>query len=357
MFVENSIWNLAESFVSGNLPEKEVNELKDKLASDNNYALEFNECVNLIRSLDGNGNQKSFRGMVSEVHQNYISNHTPKQSRSIPLKTHYLRTAAIAAGIAMLTSLTTFWVIEHNNKKIASQYSLLRRDLEKYKRSQNQLINNIKDQKATPAAPVRYTGTGFALSNNGYLVTNYHVTEGADSVYIQNREGKYYKASVVSFDQTTDIAILKVDDRSFRFGKGEIPYSFAASKKDLGTRVYSLGFPDEEIVYNEGYISAKNGYEGDSMQYRLDLPANPGQSGAPVIDANGNIVAIITGKEAESQGSTYAVSSKALLQLMQSMPKESGLRNPIASKLGKLNLEQRIEKLQNYTFCIKVYKK
>jgi serine protease Do len=357
MFVENSIWSLAESFVTGTLPEHDLNELKDKLAGDSTFALEFNECVNLIRSLNGNGDQKRFRSLVNEVHQDHILNNTSKQSRTIPLKTHYLRTAAIAAGIAMLTSLTTFWIIQHNNKRIASQYSLLRRDLEKYKRSQNQIINNIKDQKTTPTAQVRYTGTGFALSNNGYLVTNYHVTEGADSVYIQNKEGKYYKASVISFDQNTDIAILKVEDKSFHFGKGEIPYTFASNKKELGTRVYSLGFPDEEIVYNEGYISARNGFEGDSMQYRLDLPANPGQSGAPVIDAKGNVVAIITGKESESQGSTYAVSSKALLQLMQSLPKESGLRTPKTNKLNKLSLEQQIEKLQYYTFIVKVYKK
>jgi serine protease Do len=357
MITDNNIWSLAEAYVAGSLPASEAGALQRRLETDPAFATEFNECTNLLQSLNGSGSQARFKTMLANIHGDMEGNKaTP--SRTIPLRTHYLRTAGIAAGIALLTSLTTFWAIQHNNKKIASQYSLLRRDLETYKRSQTQVINSIKNPKtAAPVAEARYTGTGFAISNDGYIVTNYHVTEGADSIYIQNHDGQYLKTNLISFDEKSDVAILKVEDKGFRFAKGDVPYTFETSKRKLGTRVFTLGFPQDEVVYNQGYISSKNGYNGDSMQYRLQIPANPGQSGAPVVGENGEIVAIITGKESETEGTTYAVNAKAVTDLIHSLPKENNIHLPKTNKLAKLTREQQIEKLEVYTCSIKVYKK
>ncbi|RYE23587.1 MAG: serine protease [Sphingobacteriales bacterium] len=360
----NNIWKLAEAYVGGTLQPSELVNLKERLANDAAFAAEFHECANMLRSLNGSGEQNRFRNMLKSIHATHVAVpvKTTKENkvRTIPLRTHYLRTCAIAASIALLTSLTTFWAIQHNNKKINSQYSLLKRDLETYKRATNEVVNSInttKDTKQIPQAEVRYTGTGFAVTNDGYVVTNYHVTEGADSVYIQNREGRYYKAYVVSFDKQSDISLLKVEDKGFRFSKTDIPYTFANNKRSLGDRVYTLGYPQDEIVYSEGYIAAKNGYEGDSLQYRLQIPAAPGQSGAPVIDNNGTIIGIITGKESETEGTTYAVSSGALLRMLHNVPKENEVRLVKNNKLSNLNRQQQIEKLQSYTCSIKVYKK
>jgi S1-C subfamily serine protease len=354
---DNRIWSLAEAFVSEKMSETELVRLKEELATDPAFADDFRECVNLLRSLDGSGKQLRFKALLKDIGATHTSE-TRKPTRTIPLKSHYTRAAAIAASVALFTSVFTYSLIQYNNKKIASQYSLLKRDLEKYKHSQNQLIRNINSQKATPPpAPVRFTGTGFALTNDGYLVTNYHVVEGADSIYIQNREGEYFKATVKSINPAADIAILKVNYKSFRFGKGEVPYTFASGKKGLGAKVYTLGYPQDEVVYNEGYISSKNGFAGDSSQYMLDLPANPGQSGAPVLDGSGNIIGIITGKHADNGGATYAVGSKALVRLANELDKKENLRLPKINKLGRLSQQDQIEKLEYYTCSIKVYKK
>ena len=183
------------------------------------------------------------------------------------------------------------------------------------------------------------------------------MTEGADSVYIQSHDGEYHRAFIVAFEPKNDIAILKVDDDDFRFGNGEVPYTFSKAKANLGSKVYTLGYPEDDIVYNEGYISSKNGFENDSMQYRLELPADPGQSGAPVLDEDGNVLAIVTAKGNQSEGNTYAVGSKALLQLIHSLPKEINLHVPKTNKLGRLSREKQIEKLESYTCSVKVYKK
>lgn len=350
MSTDNYIWSLAEAFVAGTLADADYAALQARIEADQAFAAAFHESVNLLRSLQGSGNQARFKNMLHEVAAE------AQATRTIPLRQHYLRTAAVAAGIALITSVGTYWGFNSVNKKSISQYSVLSRDIENIKRSQNALIQNINksNKPAPPPSPAKYTGTGFAITNDGYLATNYHVTDGADSVYIQNHDGDYFKASVVAYDPQTDIAILKVDDENFRFGKGEVPYTFSKSKAGLGARIYTLGFPEDEIIYNEGYVSAKNGFEEDSMQYRLQLPADPGQSGSPVLDIHGNVLAIVTAKGNQNEGNTYAVNSKALLQLLHKVP---DVALPKVNRLSSLSREQQIEKMEYYTCSVKVYKK
>lgn len=346
-------WELAEAYNAGTLPAEEMAALDRRMQTDPVFAAEFQECLNLTRSLTDSGREKRFSLMLKEI---AASTSAAPEVRTIPLRTHYWRTAAIAAGIAILTTLSTFSFVTHTEKKRSSEYSLLKRELETIKRSQNAMFKNMTTQGAAPAAPAKYSGTGFAISNEGYFVTNYHVTEGADSVYIQTNEGKYYKAYLISFDAKTDVAILKVDHKNFRFSKSEVPYTLTGDKRALGTRVFTLGYPQDEIVYNEGYISSRNGFRGDSIQYRLELPAKAGQSGAPVIDGSGHIVGIVTGKESESEGTTYAVGTQSILKLIDNLPKAENIRLPRANKLAKLKREQQIEKLQQFTVAVKVYK-
>lgn len=352
------IWELAEAYLDNKLSAIDKAAIDQRMSVDSAFATEFQDCTNILLSMKGSGEHKQYRQVLKGVHDKVAKESSQELlPRTITFWHNNWRTAAIAASIAILTSLTTFWVAQHNNNKIASQYSLLRRDLETYKRSQNKIIGDIKKQTNTPQLQARYTGTGFALTNDGYLVSSYHVIAGADSVYIQNKEGDYYKADIVAFNETTDVVILRVTQEHFKFNKQDIPYTIASNRKKLGARVYTLGFPQDEIVYNEGYISAKNGYGGDSTQYRLDIPAGPGQSGAPVADASGNIIGIITGKETESEGTTYAVASEAIIDLLNTLPKENSIKMPSTNRLGRLNREQQIERLEYYTCAIKVYKK
>ncbi|MBS1585001.1 MAG: trypsin-like peptidase domain-containing protein [Bacteroidetes bacterium] len=357
MSTDNNIWQLAEAYVSGNMPDADEASLRSRLATDPVFAAEFNECLNMLRSLEGFGAYSRFRNMLSDVRQqNEVK---AKAGRTISLRSHYWRTASVAAGIALLTTFSTFWLLHRNDKHAASGYDGLKRRLDQIERSQNSIILDIKnkdkkDAPAPPSAPAAYAGTGFALTNDGYLITDYHVVSGADSVYIQNHEGRYFKTYVVDFDANTDLALLKVEKSSFRFSKTDVPYTFAGTKSAVGSRVYTLGFPGDDIVYGEGYISSRNGFQGDTTQYRLEIPAHHGESGGPVIDGSGNLVAVIAG---QSEGTTYAVSSAAVLQLIKKLDKDVNIHLPKVNKLGKLSREEQIEKLQAYTCTVKVYKK
>lgn len=358
MLQDRNIWEWAEAYVNNELSERELADLEQLKRNDNSFATEFQDCVGMLRALKGNAEQKLVRDVLKEAHTEIKEQKTIDLPQSSFNKRYYMwRTAAIAACIAIVSSLTTYWVIQANNRKIESKYSLLRRDLEKYKRSQNKIIKDIKEQTESPFNDARYTATGFALTNNGYLATNYHVIEGADSVYIQTKDGKYHKVKQIGGDKATDVVVLKVEDENFKFYKYDVPYVLASHKKQLGTKVFTLGFPQDEIVYNEGYISAVNGYQGDSTQYRLEIPAGPGQSGAPVVDASGNVIGIITGKQSQSQGITYAVCSDALLSLADSLKSDNKLYVSKVNRLGRLSRVRQIERLEQYTCAIKVYKK
>ncbi|XZF13345.1 trypsin-like peptidase domain-containing protein [Chitinophagaceae bacterium MMS25-I14] len=361
MSIDNNIWQLAEAYVSGTLSVQERSALEHRLQSDSQFAADFRECTGMLTSLENSGKEVSFRKMLKDIHQNQGTEQPRTETRTIPLRTHYLRTAGIAAGIALLTSVSSVWIFrssDRSHKTEITQLSNLHNELENIKSNQHKLNQQIDQIKTKPIqTPGNLSGTGFALSNDGVLVTNYHVVKEADSLYIQTKDGQYHKASVLTFDENSDVAILRVEDEEFRFSKTDVPYTFAASKAGLGARVFTLGYPGDEIVYSEGYISAKNGVSGDSMQYRLELPAAPGQSGGPVMDAQGNVLAIVTSKQTESEGTTYAVSSKAVLQLLHGLPKRVSVDLPKSNKMGRLNREQQIKRLEDYTCIVQVYKK
>ena len=371
MSINNNIWEIAEAYLSGTLPEAEVTELKARLESDIAFANEFHESADLIRSFQGSGKQKRFRTMLRDISDKQTAGTTIKKTRRIQLPAQFWRTAGVAASVAILTSTITIWSLKPSIKKSDSQYSTISREVEHLKKmqaqqqvQQNQLIQNINKntRPLPPPSDVKYTGTGFAITNDGYFVTAYHVINNdgngyGDSVYIQNHEGQYFKATLVNFDAKADVAILRVEKKNFHFGKGEVPYTFATDKAGLGVSIYTLGYPKDEIVYSEGYISSKNGFEGNDLQYTLQLPAGHGQSGSPVIDEDGNMLGILTAIGSQNEANTYAVSSKALINLIHSATNDKTIHLPKINRLGNMSREEQIEKMEAYTFSVKVYKK
>jgi serine protease Do len=367
----NNIWELAEAYLAGSIPQDEFLKLKHRLSTDTVFATEFYEATDLIRSATGSGKQKRFRSMLREIHQEQKAEATVKKARHIVFTPEFWRTAAVAAGVAILTSTVTFWSLKPSLNKNEKRYNTISREvtglkiaqarqIEKQRQLENDLVNK-KNKIAPPPSDVKKTGTGFALTNNGYFVTAYHVIHDengyGDSVYIQNREGQYFKASLVTFNEETDVAIMKIDKAGFRFGKGELPYAFTQSKAGLGSHIFTLGYPAEEVAYSEGYISGRNGFEGNNMQYTLELPVGYGQSGSPLMDAEGNVLGLLTAVGSQTEEKTYAVSAKAITELLHKLPDEKTLKLPKASKIGRMARGQQIDKIEAYTFSVKVYMK
>jgi len=306
-----------------------------------------------------NALQQNLSAVMNQQHQNQEGGVLVHLWRS------YRKVAAVAASVALVTSLITYWGTSYTYKKQTAGYTLLRRELETIKKSQNALIRNINTAKqeadaaattsVAPVNPGNFGGTGFAITSNGYIVTNYHVVEGSDSVYVENNKGLIEKATVVTYSQEADLAILKIVRKDFHFPKGTSPIQLTEGKAALGQQVFTMGYPKDEIVYNEGYISSKNGFNSDTMAYQLELPVNPGNSGAPVIDKTGRLVGIIAGKQSTSEGISFAIKSKELMKLLNKLPKDFNRKELSKSSINGIGREDQVKKLEEYILLVKVY--
>lgn len=283
--------------------------------------------------------------------------------RLIKTGKEWLAHIAVAATVALLVSLVAFWSFnQFYIRPNKMGYVDLRRAIDNIQRSQYALMNDMHRNGKTPANPGTYGGSGFLISDNGYLVTNYHVVRNADSIYVQDNKGNTYKARMIFQDPHTDLAVLKIIDTSFCMN-GALPYVLSAAEAPLGEPVFTLGYPKDEIVYGEGYISSETGYRDDSTAYQLSIPVNPGNSGGPLFDSKGRIIGIISGKEGESDQIAFAIKATYLKAILDSLPADFNKRAILHSR-GSRNMSHAdlynnrvalLKQLKDYVMMVKVY--
>src|SRR5690606_35114594 len=188
------------------------------------------------------------------------------------------------------------------------------------------------------------------------FVTSNHVIKGADSIYIENKNGNRFKVVAVHKDIEHDLAILKVEDTNFTTF-GSLPYTVSNSDADLGEKVYTLGFPREDMVFGEGSLSSQSGFEGDSAAYQISIPLNPGNSGGPLFDDRGNLIGVISGKQLDAQGAAFATKSTYLMQMAEQLKADSATRvtfNRYNNLTGR-GRKHQIKKLKDFIYMVKVY--
>ena len=201
-----------------------------------------------------------------------------------------------------------------------------------------------------------WTGTGFALKN-GYIVTNNHVVEGASSILVQGINGTTveYKAEVVAVDKNNDLALIRINDYRFD-GFGSIPYSIKETLCDVGSDVFVLGYPltsymGEEIKLTNGIISSRSGYQGDVTTYQISAPVQPGNSGGPMFDKNGNVVGVVNAGIPGAENVGYAIKTSYLCNLINSSVSNAII--PRNNTISAMSLSEKVKVLRNYTFYIK----
>ena len=276
----------------------------------------------------------------------------------------YRTTLAVAASVAVITTFGSIFLYrsyQQGHQQQEQQYRQLSKEIQAVKSSQRRLLNDLNGRGHTLSVnPAQVAGSGFMLTADGYFLTNNHIVRDADSVYVQSAKGEVYKARVVHTDPTHDLAILQLcDDSAFRT-LPPVPYSFSTQPTDLGERVYTLGYPREEIVYGEGYLSSGTGYRGDSTAYQVAISVNPGNSGGPLLDEQGNVIGIISGKQTTSEGVSFAVKTNYLLEALSSIPADSLKGLPLhlnrKNTLARLPRKQQIKRVQDYVYQVKVFK-
>ncbi|TMI92701.1 MAG: trypsin-like peptidase domain-containing protein [Bacteroidetes bacterium] len=321
----------------------------------------------LLQQMNRFSEWKKFKHTLQEVHidlaeQGKIrSNKLRPKAKVVYLWKKYRRVTAIAASIAGITTLSILALVNSLTPRIKDpKYQELVRDVKVLKDTQKALDNKIKivDKKTEEpiiSTPVRYNGTGFLIDTKGLMITNAHVVKNSKNIFVQNNKGDQFKAFVVRLDVPRDVAIIKIDDDRFK-SFASLPYSIRKTTSDIAEPVFTLGYPRDEIVYGEGYLSASTGFNGDTLSCQISIPANPGNSGGPIFNHNGEVIGILSAKETETEGAVFAVQSKYIYQVLEELKKSSLYKNvkvPSKSALNGLDNRQQVKKIQDFVFIVK----
>lgn len=291
------------------------------------------------------------------------------KAKVVYLYNRYKRVSAIAASIAGITALTfsaLIWSISPGKPAKQEDMIFFKRELDhkinEIKIQNDSLTKKIEDVKSDQAAnnlPViqyKSGGSGFLLDNKGYVVTNAHVVDNARHIAVQGADGKDLSAKIVYFDRAKDIAILKITSKNYK-SPGSIPYSIKKNAANLAEPVFTLGYPRNEIVYGEGYVAAKTGYRGDSLALQITIVANQGNSGGPVLNHNGEIIGILSGKQTSAEGAVFALHSKYIYYALNQLQKDTSYQNikiPTSSQLKGKERPQQAEAVSNFVYMVKV---
>lgn len=353
----NSKYELIEKYCFDLMDEREKLYFEQEIAKNPALREAVDEFYVLIKTFD----HIQSKNLVSNS-LNHLHKHSRSQTDVLinSLKLHvnkYWRTASVAASVAFVASMLTFAIARSVYKKdTQAQYTILKREINNIKEGQKAIKKDIAQVKKSnvPTYPSKAAGTGFAISQKGYIVTNLHVLDGYEKIFVFTSDNIGHQSEVVATDEKNDLAILKITESDFSFN-GKVPYAVRKANPNIAQRIYSLGYPKDDIVYNEGYISSVTGFESDSNKFQLELPSGPGVSGAPIIDEFGNVVGIISGKQSLSHGITYAIKTKSLLNLLKDLPKDFTSSEIATSQLkGKTRADQ-VKNIQPYVCVVKVY--
>jgi S1-C subfamily serine protease len=205
------------------------------------------------------------------------------------------------------------------------------------------------------------SGTGFFITDDGYLISNFHVVRNSTKVRLVTSAG-LIDAKVVSVDAANDLALLKAAGRF-------APLSIAASRTvNLGGTVATIGFPNIGMQgfapkLAKGEIASLSGAQDDPRYFQISVPVQPGNSGGALVDERGNVIGIVSAKLNASaalaasgalpENVNYAVKSSFLLGFLESVPAVSAkLQAPVTADR---KFEDVVKSAQDAAVLVLVY--
>ena len=221
----------------------------------------------------------------------------------------------VSGGLVLIGVIGYF---ASNILKVATnEYNLSKKNKEKTKKN----IPSEKEPNLEGAS-----GTGFFINQGGYAVTNYHVVGEAKEVKMSTK-GKTYNASIIAKDKVNDLAILKAKERNSSF------FKFSKIDADRMDDVTAVGYGfgksmSDEIKTTKGVVSALAGLGNNYSQIQIDAALQPGNSGGPVININGDIIGVAVAKADAvavfqytgtiAEGISFAIKVSTLKQFLKS---------------------------------------
>lgn len=157
-------------------------------------------------------------------------------------------------------------------------------------------------------------GSGFFISQNGDIITNYHVLQGASSAEVKTSDGKTYPIIyIVADDEQSDIIRLSVDIPS----QYVYPLSLSITVPQIGERIIVYGSPlGLENTVSDGIVSAIRNIPDYGRIIQITAPISPGSSGSPVLNMHGEVIGVATFQFIEGQNLNFAIPSERIANLI-----------------------------------------
>ena len=179
-------------------------------------------------------------------------------------------------------------------------------------------VTNVFGQVSSSAS----SGSGFIITDDGYVATNYHVIADGTHISVMLYDGSSYDATVVGFDASNDVALLKIEASGLK--------TVAIGDSDriqVGEQVCAIGNPLGELTFTltSGYVSALDreiNTDGTPINmFQTDAAINPGNSGGPLFDMAGNVIGITTAKYAsdEIEGLGFVIPINDVMEIVNDL--------------------------------------
>ncbi|MCD6016925.1 MAG: trypsin-like peptidase protein [Bacteroidetes bacterium] len=359
--------DLFDNYIFGTLSAEEKNDFETRLKTDAEFATAFEKHKTLIEGINQHEQSVHLKQILSTIHKQEFG----KDAKIVNLKEDTFikkhgKTFAVAASVAVIAVIGTVTLLSTGGYLLKQQSNAitdLKRDVTELKYSQDAIIEGITgatNKRIKNYAPANIEGTGFALNNRGYFITSFHMVKNADSVFVTNNVLDRASAKLVASEPALDIAIYKIDNieaiKNLAF-----PFSFKESGSEIGDKIFTLGYPRRDAVYGEGALSSMTGFNNDTTMYQISIPVNPGNSGGPLMDEQGNIIGVIRGKQSSAEATGFAIKSNFIKQTIDRLENDS-LKKELSLVTKKSNLKglkrsEQIKKIQPFVFNVMVYKK
>ena len=205
------------------------------------------------------------------------------------------------------------------------------------------LPNAPKQAQPNPGKPQeadRGVGSGFIIDSNGMILTNAHVVEGANTIYVTLTDKREYKAKLLGMDKRTDVAVVKIDARDLP----KLPLG-DSSRVRVGEWVLAIGSPfGLENTVTAGIVSAKSRDTGDYLPFiQTDVAVNPGNSGGPLLNTAGQVIGInsqIFSRSGGYMGISFAIPIDEAMRVADQLRTNGKMtRGRIGVALGEMTKE------------------
>lgn len=395
MSKDNNISSLdIEKYFDGELNKNERTRFEEKVETDAWFARKVRDHHQIRKDLTIQGNRYRIIDDMDEIHLKefggipYLKVNSPEENctekdsldllgdknaktnpfqstgKFVSVKIFYIG-IGVAASLAALITLGSVWVAkqkEHQEVHVNSGYQdLVMEESGEGKDTNNKARKLRTIDKSIPGLSKTYVATAFAIAKNGYFITNNHVVQDCKSLKLKVKGGVggwlEYDARVLLNDTLTDLAMVQIVDSNF-MELGILPFTFSSKSVMMGQDVYTLGYPKKDIVMEPGTLSSTTGLMGDTTAYQLAMSLNSGNSGGPIFNTKGEVVAVVKGKHNGKEGTGYAVRADYMLELIQKYEAANDvvLKKPKYNQIQYKSRVKQISHIRQFVFLVEAEK-